>query len=300
MSPLGVREAVERLEPVLGPMEREPSPLPGGFTNLNFRVRMGGRELVLRLCEPGAGVLGIDREGEKVATRRAADAGIGPELVACLEDDQVLVTEWLPGGPFAVRRGLADVAAALRLTHAGPPLPSELAVFALAERHHAIAVERGAPVPAGYATVADLASRIADALAGHPEHAPVACHNDLVPENFLTAADGGVRIVDWEYAGQNDRFFDLGNLSVNNDLTEDDDRALLAAYFGEPATPRRFAALRLMRIVSDVREAMWGLVQSAISRLDEDYDAYAAECFARLLDQAGDPRVEGWLTEARG
>jgi thiamine kinase-like enzyme len=155
-------------------------------------------------------------------------------------------------------------------------------------------------VPDGYTTIADLARRIRDAFDGEPEHAAVPCHNDLLPGNFVCDAERRVRIVDWEYAGQNDRFFDLGNLSVNNELTEDDDRTLLEAYFRGPVTAQRFAALRLMRVVSDIREAMWGLVQSAVSRLDEDYDAYARRYFARLLEQAADPRIAQWLEEARG
>ena len=82
-----------------------------------------------------------------------------------------------------------------------------------------------------------------------------------------------MRIVDWEYAGMGDRYFDLGNLSVNNGFAEADDERLLTAYWREPCTARRFAALRLMRVMSDFREGMWGVVQTAISALDFDFDA---------------------------
>ena len=108
-----------------------------------------------------------------------------------------------------------------------------------------------------------------------------------------------MRIVDWEYAGMNDRFFDLGNLAVNNGLGEDDERA---AARGLPRAPRRrtasVASLRLMRLMSDVREAMWGVVQAVVSDLDFDYGAYAAEHFARLREGAADPRLEDWIRAA--
>ena len=134
------------------------------------------------------------------------------------------------------------------------------------------------------------------ALTG-PEHVPVSCHNDLLTANFVR--DGArVCIVDWEYAGMNNRYFDLGNLSVNNGFEAEHDRAFLELYFEEPVTERRFAALQLMRLISDFREAMWGVVQHGRSTLDFDYVAYAAEHFERLERAASDPRVEEWLAVA--
>jgi thiamine kinase-like enzyme len=94
-----------------------------------------------------------------------------------------------------------------------------------------------------------------------------------------------------------DRFFDFANLSVNNGFSEADDAALLDAY--SACTPARFAALRLMRIVSDLREAMWGVVQGVISDLDFDFAAYADEHLRRGAAALRDPRVEGWLEAAR-
>ena len=125
------------------------------------------------------------------------------------------------------------------------------------------------------------------------------CHNDLLTANFLHDGER-VRIVDWEYAGVGDRYFDLGNLSVNNGLEEADDERLLEAYWEEPCTPRRFAALRLMRIMSDFREGMWGVVQTAISALDFDFVAYGDEHLSRVAAGLADPRFERWLEDARG
>ena len=129
---------------------------------------------------------------------------------------------------------------------------------------------------------------------------PVPCHNDLLTANFLDDGER-VRIVDWEYAGMGDRFFDLGNLSVNNGFAEADDERLLAAYFGEPSTPRRFAALRLMRIMSDFREGMWGVVQTAISALDFDFDGYARRAPRAASPPASPTRASrpGWRTPRR-
>ena len=109
------------------------------------------------------------------------------------------------------------------------------------------------------------------------------CHNDLLNANFLD--DGTIKIVDWEYAGMGDRFFDLANLSVNNEFGAAEDRELLAAYFGE-VRDADLAALQRMKFMSDFREAMWGVLQSGISELDVDFNAYAAKHFDRMFTWA--------------
>jgi thiamine kinase-like enzyme len=93
--------------------------------------------------------------------------------------------------------------------------------------------------------------------------------------------------VDWEYAGVGDPFFDLANFAVNNGLDEEGERSLLAAYGSTDA-----AALVLMRFMSDFREAMWGVVQQAISELDFDFEAYADEHFERMMRTASEPRFQ--------
>jgi thiamine kinase-like enzyme len=287
---------IARLEPELGPFEGEPRPLDGGITNRNFRVRFAGEELVLRVCDHGAEVLGIDRITEEIASRRAAAEKIAPPVVAFLSDVPALVTRWLPGGgltPEQVRSPevLRQVTRLLHRLHSCPALPTSFDVFRLVERQRELA----AALPESYGRVMDLAGRIEAALTG-PEHEHVPCHNDLLTANFVL--DGRrVCIVDWEYAGMNDRYFDLGNLSVNNGFGPDEDRALLELYFGEPATARRSAALALMRLVSDMREAMWGAVQQGRSTLDFDYAAYADAHWRRLERAAADPRIERWLQD---
>jgi thiamine kinase-like enzyme len=288
---------IARLVPELGPLEGRPQPLEGGITNRNYRLRMGGEDLVLRLCDRGAEVLGIDRTTEEIASRRAAAERIAPPVVAFLADVPALVTRWLPGGDVPVEEMrtpgvLAQVAAMLRRLHETPALPSAFAIFRLIEEQRALTDA----LPDSYEDLLRLARRIEAALTG-PEHVPVSCHNDLLTANFVR--DGArVCIVDWEYAGMNDRYFDLGNLSVNNGFDAELDRALLELYFDEPATGARFASLQLFRIVSDFREAMWGAVQLRRSNLDFDYAAYADEHFERLERAAADPRVEEWLAVA--
>jgi thiamine kinase-like enzyme len=289
---------LDELEPVLGAREGEPLALEGGITNRNYRVAMGGADYVLRICGKDTSVLGIDRDAECEATMAAARIGVGPEVVVYRPDLEVLVTRWVDGRPATsddVRGAVDAVACALRAVHGGPQLPTRFDTFALVFDYRDEVRQRGGPDPPAFHEAAAAAARIRDVLTG-PDHEPVPCHNDLLPSNFLFDGDR-LRIVDWEYAGMGDRFFDLGNLAVNNGLEATDEERLIAAYFGEPSA-RRLAALRLMRVMSDFREAMWGAVQDVVSELDFDYAAYRDEHFERLLAAIGGPDFDRSLADA--
>jgi thiamine kinase-like enzyme len=299
-----VRDLVERLRPELGEIDGSPEPLEGGITNRNFRLRAGDSEYVLRLPGKDTGLLEIDREAERAANAMAASAGVAPEVAAFLADEGILVTRFVTGEPVESEELrepvlLAEVAGRLHAVHSGSPLPSTFDSFRIVETYRETAASRGGNIPAAYDDALALARRLEPVMTG-PEHEPVPCHNDLLAANFICSGGERIWIVDWEYAGMGDRYFDLANLSINNGFAEDDDHRLLEAYFREPATSRRFAWLRLMRAMSDFREAMWGVVQTTASELDFDFAGYAAEHFERLMGTAADPRFEGWLEDAHG
>jgi Ser/Thr protein kinase RdoA (MazF antagonist) len=293
---------IDAVQAQLGPLRDGPAPLGGGITNHNFRARFGDTEVVLRIAGRRTELLGIDRAAEHVATAAAAGLDIAPAVLAFLPEHACLVTafvagEPLPDGQLREPPALVPLARALRAFPArGPALTTTFAVPSIARTYLGRARERGADVPRVAWDAALLAERIASVLIG-PEHVPVSCHDDLLGANVL--GDGHrIWLVDWEYAGMGDRYFDLGNLSINNGFTEADDRALLEAYWDEPCTPRRFAALRLMRAMSDVREGLWGVLQQAISELDFDFAAYADKHLRRLQATTADPRFESWLRDA--
>jgi thiamine kinase-like enzyme len=158
-----------------------------------------------------------------------------------------------------------------------------------------VAIGRGVRIPATFERAAEFARDIEAAFAALPEPR-VPCHNDLLHANFI-ADDHRMWLIDWEYAGMNDRYFDLGNLATNNEFDAAAEEALLELYFGSP-TPHRAARLALMKVMSDFREAMWGVVQQAISTLDFDYVAYAATHFDRLMRHASRPQFRQALAAA--
>jgi thiamine kinase-like enzyme len=292
------------LEAQLGPPESAPVPLGGGITNHNLRVRYGGRDVVVRLAGRDTDLLGIDRACERDATAGAAAVGVGPRVLAYLEDPPTLVTEFLPGrvmtqADLGKPDMIAEIAVTLWEVHGIRPLSNRFSAWDVVEEYARTASERGGGVPGQFGDLLEGARRIQGAIdPAHPEHAPVPCHNDLLPANLIY--DGqAMRIVDWEYAGMGNRYFDLGNLSVNSAFNEAGDEWLLECYWGEPCTRGRLATLRLMRNMSDLREAMWGVVQRAISELDFDFAEYAQEHFERVRAGFADPRFDVWLEDAR-
>jgi thiamine kinase-like enzyme len=294
-------DTVERLEAQLGAAEGEPTVLGGGITNHNFRVRFGGRETVVRLPGNDTELLGSDRSGERESNRLAAAAGVAPEVLAHLDDPVVLVTALVEGPTLEAAdlrepAALAEVAAALRTIHGCPPTRARFDAFRLVEDYAAATRSRGGEVPAAYELAHAAAARIeaAPALGGG---GVVLCHDDLLPANFIATPDG-IRIVDWEYAGMGNRWFDLGNFAVNNELGPAEEEAFLSAYLGAQPSAADLAALRLMRLMSDFREAMWGVVQSAISDLDFDFDAYARKHFDRLRNAVEHPGFGTLLEDA--
>jgi thiamine kinase-like enzyme len=257
-------------------------PLGGGITNRNFKVTTSDGAFVLRIGGKDTELLGIDRDNEHEATRVAAAAGLAPDVVAFLQPEGYLVTRFVDGRPVPldeVRRPetLAEIAASLRMLHDGTPISGRFDAFRVVETYREIAAARDVEPPHDFAEAKEVADHI-ERLRGEQPLCP--CHNDLLNANFIR--DGTrIWIVDWEYAGMGDRFFDLANFSVNHELNDDESAELLRSYFGDVRADD-VRVLRLMRFMSDFREAMWGVVQQAISELDFDFEAYANEHFERL------------------
>lgn len=295
--------AMQRV-PELARADLRLSALSGGITNRNFLVTVPGRSgrYVIRLAGNDTHLLGISREVEHAATVAAAGVGVGPEVTAFIRPEGYLVTRFIEGSPVsdeAVHQAgtLRRVGESLRRIHNGPPIPGLFIPFRIVEAYRALAAARGVMIPPEYELALAFARRIELACLSNPlEMRP--CHNDLLNANFI---DDGVRIriVDWEYAGMGDPFFDLGNFSINHDLSPDEDVEVLRAYEGG-VRPDRLARLTLMRTMSDFREAMWGVLQQGISTLEVDFVAYAGTHFERLIANATRPAFERALRDVSG
>lgn len=277
---------------------RTEAPLSGGITNRNYRIQLGNDVFVARIPATAGGVLGIDRQVEHQASLLAAACGVGPEVIAFLEPEAILVTRFIYGeavSEAAVRlpQTLTRVAESLRRIHHAGIVSAAFSPFRVVESYAVAALQSGVHLPEAHGRAVKIATAIEHAV---PLLSPVLCHNDLLNANFID--DGRlIRIVDWEYAAMGDPIFDLGNFAVNNGLNDEERTFLLEAYAGQ-ARIAVVAHLALMTIMSDFREAMWGTLQQGISDLDFDFANYARQHFDRLLSSASDARFEDWLRQA--
>ncbi len=297
---LSLTEAIARVPMWAGAADLRTAPLGGGITNQNFRVDVNGESFVLRIGGEKAELLGIDRQCEYAANRAAAEIGLAPEVVYFIEPEGYLVTRFLSARPLPrdemrqpeiIRR----VAAALKRFHSLPSIPGDFSPFRTGEDYLKTAMGYSVPFPGNWNWLYQRVQEIEEAFR-QGSFTPRPCHNDLLNENLLD--DGEIRILDWEYAGMGDPAFDLANLAIHHEFSDEQDRFLLECYFGK-VTPQRFARHRLMKIVSDFREAMWGLVQIGISKLDFDFRGYADKHFSRMERNIQDPRYVQWLGQFR-
>lgn len=295
-----LEDVVRRLPGWTEHAEIRVEPLEGGITNRNYRVDLGGTSYVVRVAGTDTELLGIDRAVERAAAEAAASVGVGPEVVLSLPERGCLVTRFVEGTPIPPEElereeVLALVVRAVKAIHEGPAIPGEFWAPAVCRAYRDVAASKGVRIPEAYDRLIEVAGEIEAAFGAAPSPRRP-CHNDLLNANLIRGRER-VWVVDYEYAGMGDRFFDLGNFSINNGLSEDAQVRLLELYFGE-VRPVHRARLALMRILSDFREAMWGVVQQGISTLDFDYVDYATRHFERCLASAADPRYRSWLADA--
>jgi thiamine kinase-like enzyme len=297
-------EALARRVPQLAAAKQiDISFLAGGITNQNYRLVAAGEAFVLRVSGANTGLLGIDRVREAHNHCIAASAGIAPDAVAFLAPEGYLVTRFIRGekiSPAEMRTPgrIQGICRSLHAVHDGPRFRGTFSPFRAVERYLSIARARNAWLPENIARLEEMENEIERALYERQPLRIQPIHADLLNENLIDDARV-IRILDWEYSGMGDIFFDLGNFADHHRFGDYEESALLREYFGEYRA-RDGARLKLMRIMSDFREAMWGVVQETISTLDYDFRGYAKEFFERLLHQAKDERYPHWLRVCAG
>ncbi len=272
--------------------------LAHGITNSNYVVDLGDERVVVRVPGNDTHLLGIDRSNEVVAGGLAAAIGVGPEVLATDEATGCIVFRFIDGRPISTSE-LAEepmlrlFAETLRRVHHAGTTPTIWNPYDVIRDHRDVARERGVEAPFDTSFAFALLERIEQA---RPFRPMVLGHNDLLNANFLF--DDRLRIVDWEYAGMSDPFFDLANASVNNGFPADAEIALLRHYVGDVSEPV-VSTLHVMKIVSELREAMWGVVQMAISSLAVDFTSYARKRGEHAIELARHDDIDELLELAR-
>jgi thiamine kinase-like enzyme len=281
---------------VLRGRAREVLELPGGLTNLNLHVVLEDQEVVVRQVRSDAGLLAIDRDAEHANTLAAAEAGVGAGVLEHRPELGTTVLEFLRGrtlteDDFHDPAVLARAADAVRRLHAGPRFVNEFDMFARQRWYREVVGEHGFPLPPSYDDHAAAWEDVRRVLTATT--APtVPCNNDLLAGNFI---DDGERVwlIDYDYSGNNDPCFELGNTSTECEFDLDLTRAWVAAYVGRD-DPRLLARVRLQALCSEYGWSLWGFIQAGSSDLDFDFHAWGMHRFekaARMFTSSDLPRL---------
>jgi thiamine kinase-like enzyme len=289
--------------PVTAGRPRTVEDLPGGLTNRNLKVTTPAGTVVVRIPAPGPSLLGIDRDHEYANSTAAAAAGVGAPVLH-YRPGTGLVVGYLPGrtltdadlhDPDVLRR----VAAACQQLHAGPRFANDFDMFEVQARYRRIVAEHGFRLPPRYDEFAPVVADIRTVLG--PRVGTVPCHNDLLAENFLACDDGcggeRVRIIDYEYAGNNDPCFELGNIWSEATLPPRLLDVLVTAYFGGPR-PAQLARARLFGLVAKYGWMLWAAIQDGSSPLDFDFWSWGLQKYERAVAEFDGSELRGLLAAA--
>lgn len=289
---------LQRIPYVRSAKSLEIEELTGGITNKNYKIIADGECFVLRMGGNETQFLGIDRRNEYECSLLASSIGIAPEPIAFLEPEGYIVARFISGKGILTEEIGSDenirrVVTSMKAYHALEYFPGSFSPFRVTEDYAKTARSFHVKLPEKMDWYLAKSQEIEQAMYRQPLQ-PHPCHNDLLNGNCID--DGTrIRILDWEYAGMGDIFFDLGNLAVQHEFNDEQDELLLRAYFGEPTDSQR-AHQKLMKIMSDLREAMWAQVQIGVSKLDFDYAGYGQKYFHRFEENTSQPIYKDWLS----
>lgn len=277
------------------------SELAGGLTNTNYKVEAESGDYVVRVSAKDAGLLAIDRENEYLNTVSAADAGVGAAVIAYMPDRGVLVLEFIEGQTQTaedLRRGdrLDWVAAACRKLHGARRFRDDFDMFRIQQRYLGLVQERGFRLPDRYLDYEPQVRRIEEAMAVRDE-GTVPCNNDLLAENFIDVGDG-FRLIDYEYSGNNDACFELGNVWSESNLALEQLDEIVAHYYGRQLA-NKVARARLWGLMSKYGWTLWASIQDSVSDIDFDFWAWGMEKYERAVAEFEGPDFERLLADVQ-
>jgi thiamine kinase-like enzyme len=277
-------------------------PLPGGLTNTNYKVVTPDGSYVIRISHKDSSLLSIDRENELHNTIAAAEAGVGAPFIAALPEHDALVIGFLEGRALTPDdlRDRADliplVAQACRRLHGARPFLRNFDMFELQRQYLGVVQERGFQLPHRYLELEPQVRAIEEAMRGRTEPT-VPCNNDLLAENFIEVG-GELRLIDYEYSGNNDACFELGNIWSESNLSLAQLDELVRCYYGT-LLRNKVARARLWGLIAKYGWMLWASIQDGVSELEFDFWSWGIEKYDRAVAEFDGPDFERLLADVQ-
>jgi thiamine kinase-like enzyme len=280
---------------------RKITELSGGLTNRNYKVMTPSGSFVLRISPQGSELLAINRDNEYRNSVCAANAGVGAPVVAYLPTDSAMVVGFIDGvtftdESFSIAGNIARIADSCKRLHSGERFVNDFNMFKIQRNYLALVQERGFRLPEGYLDFLPATDQIRKALSIRDE-GTVPCNNDLLAGNFV---DDGQKIwlIDYEYSGNNDACFELGNIWSECHLSLAQLDEFIAAYYGAPLR-NKIARAQLLGLMSQYGWTLWASIQESTSALDFDFWEWGMEKYERAVQTFRSPAFLKMLEEVQ-
>ncbi|WP_430867263.1 phosphotransferase [Demequina aurantiaca] len=255
-----------------------------GITNVNYFAHNADGVVFLKVPGPGTRAF-INWDVSTEATRCAAEQGVGPELLYYDATSGVQATRFLDGyrsagaADFADLDRVSQIFGLYRRLHAGPLLSTTKTVFDMIDEHRGQLEGAGVTLEPYQREVLDRWDTVQAAYVDAGLDL-VPGHNDFNPPNYMFGPDGDLKLIDYDYAANTDRYYEIGGILTLFGYPQSVEHGLISAYLGTEPNPGELARIHLSGIGAAVKWGLWGLYNAAVRDVDFDYDKYGAGMLA--------------------
>ena len=269
-------------------------PINGGITNSNYEVTVDERSFFLSIPSTDSGLLKIDYKNKYYNNKICGEINISPKVIHFIESENLLITEFIKSKNstidiFQSTTKIEKLVESIKLLHNVKPFLKIFNMFNLINYYQNI-------LGVGFLSKelsrhVNIIKRLKSKLS-IPDDMLVPCHNDLLPGNIINK-NNQMFIIDFDYSGNNDPCFELGNLSVEMEYNDDQINKLVKSYYGK-INENIFSRIKLQGVVSDVGWSLWSYVQAENSNLHFDYNAHAIYRLERAINKMESKEYEFW------
>ena len=270
-------------------------PINNGITNINFEVTVGKKIYFLSMPYSNSELLNIDYGNKYYNNKICGEINISPRVTHFIESENLLVTEFIKSKAssltiFQNPKAIEQLVKNIKLLHNANPFLRNFNMLSQISYYQNILKKDYLPKKL-FKYVNNIKTL------KHKLYLPndklVPCHNDLLAENIINK-DNQIFIVDFDYSGNNDPCFELGNLSVEMEYDDEQINKLVRSYYGE-INENIISRVNLQGVVSDIGWSLWSYVQVKNSNLNFDYNAHAIYRLEKAINKMESKEYELWI-----
>ena len=271
------------------------NPINGGITNINFEVIVGKKSFFLSMPSSNSELLNIDYRNKYYNNKICGEINISPKVTHFIESENLLVTEFIKSkvsslAIFQRSEEIEQLVKKIKLLHSANPFLRNFDMLSQISYYQNILKKDYFPQKLNkyLSNIKSLKNKLY-----LPNHKLVPCHNDLLAENIINK-NNQIFIIDFDYSGNNDPCFELGNLSVEMKYDDEQINNLVKSYYGE-INESIISRVNLQGVVSDIGWSLWSYVQVKNSNLNFDYNAHAIYRLEKAINKMESKEYELWI-----